>query len=116
MITILSPAKTLNMKTAYNTNLYTEPLFIEEASTLIKELRKYSPPEMESLMKINSEFAEENFMRHIIWTEKHDLSNGKQSLLAYDGAVYKGINSNNLDEQQLQFANNHLSIDKFMLL
>ena len=110
MITILSPAKTLKMEKALNTNLYTEPIFIKEASSLIKELVKYSPPEMEGLMKVNSNLAEQNFMRHISWQEEHDLSNGKQALLAYDGAVYQGINAGELSEKQLAFANDHLRI------
>ena len=110
MITILSPAKTLRMDKALNTNLYTEPIFIKEASALIKELIKCPPPEMEGLMKVNSKLAEQNFMRHIMWKEKHDLSNGKQALLAYDGAVYQGINAGDLSQQQLSFANDHLRI------
>lgn len=110
MITILSPAKTLKMEKSLNTNLYTDPIFIKEASVLIKELIKYSPPEMEGLMKINSKLAEENFMRHIRWKKEHDLSNGMQALLAYDGAVYKGIGASDFNEQQLSFANDHLRI------
>jgi cytoplasmic iron level regulating protein YaaA (DUF328/UPF0246 family) len=110
MIMILSPAKTLKMEKAINTNLYTEALFIKEASSLIKELVKYSPPEMEGLMKVSSKLAEQNFMRHISWQEEHDLSNGKQALLAYDGAVYQGINAGELSEKQLAFANDHLRI------
>lgn len=110
MIIILSPAKTLKMEKALNTNLYTEPIFIKEASTLIKELLKYSPPEMEGLMKVNYKLAQQNFMRHIRWKEDHDLSNGKQALLAYDGAVYQGISAGDLSPQQLSFANDHLRI------
>lgn len=110
MIAIISPAKTLNMEKAINTDLYTKPTFIKEASELMKELQKYTPPELESLMKINSKLAEENFMRHIIWNEEHNLSNGKQALLAYDGAVYRGIDAKKLSKQQLSFANNHLRI------
>ena len=78
MITILSPAKTLKMGKALNTNLYTEPLFLKEASSLIVELIKYSPPEMEGLMKINSNLAEQNFMRHISWQKKHDFQMGSK--------------------------------------
>ncbi|HEY8889234.1 MAG TPA: peroxide stress protein YaaA [Clostridium sp.] len=110
MITILSPAKTLKMERALNTNLYTKPMFINEASSLIKELIKYSPPEMEGLMKVNSKLAEQNFMRHIMWEKEHDLSNGKQALLAFDGAVYQGISAENLSQQQLSFADEHLRI------
>lgn len=110
MLIILSPAKTLKMDRALNTNLYTKPLFIKEASSLIKELLKYSPPEMEGLMKINNNLAEQNFIRHIRWQEEHNLSNAKQALLAYDGAVYQGINASDLSEKQLSFANDHLRI------
>lgn len=110
MIIILSPAKTLKMEKALNTNLYTQPIFIKEASSLIKELIKYSPPEMESLMKVTSKLAEQNFVRHIRWKEEHDLSNGKQALLAYDGAVYQGISVGDLSNQQLTFASDHLRI------
>jgi len=110
MITILSPAKTLKMEKAINTSLYTKPLFIKEASSLIKELIKYSPPEMEGLMKVNCKLAEQNFMRHIRWKEEHDLANGKQALLAYDGAVYQGLSAGDLNQEQLFFANDHLII------
>ncbi len=110
MITILSPAKTLKLEKALNTDLYSEPLFVKEASALIKELIKYSPPEMEGLMKVNSKLAQQNFMRHIRWKEEHNLSNGKQALLAYDGAVYQGISSGDLSQQQLVFANDNLRI------
>ena len=110
MIIILSPAKTLKMEKAINTNLYTEPIFIKEASSLIKELIKYPPPEMEGLMKVNSNLAQQNFIRHIRWKEEHDLSNAKQALLAFDGAVYQGISAGDLSQQQLSFANDHLRI------
>ncbi len=110
MIAILSPAKNLNMEKIFNTDLYTEPVFIKEANILMKELQQYTPPELESLMKINSELAEQNFMRHITWKKEHNLSNGKQALLAYDGAVYRGINAKNFDNGQLSFANDHLKI------
>lgn len=98
------------MARALNTNLYMKPLFIKEASRLIKELLKYSPSEMEGLMKINSNLAEQNFIRHIRWEEEHNLLNAKQALLAFDGAVYQGINASDLSENQLAFANDHLRI------
>ncbi|MBU3161461.1 peroxide stress protein YaaA [Clostridium frigoris] len=110
MITILSPAKTLKMDKVVNASLYTKPIFIREASSLIKGLLKYSPEELVGLMKINSKLAEQNFMRHITWEKEHDLFNSKQALLAYDGAVFKGINADDLNQQQLSFANKHLII------
>lgn len=110
MIAILSPAKTITLDKEIKANIYTEPVFLQEASELMEELMKYTPPEMESLMKINSDLAEKNFMRHLHWDKYHHLSNGKQALLAYDGAVYQGINAADFNEEQLSFANKHIRI------
>jgi uncharacterized protein len=110
MLAILSPAKTINIEKSNNTNLYTKPEFIKEAGILIDELTNYLPPDMEGLMKINSQLAEENFIRHINWSEEHDLSNAKQAILAYNGAVYQGLNGSSLSEGQLRFANAHFRI------
>lgn len=110
MIAILSPAKTLNMDRKVNTELYTKPDFLEEACILMNELIKYSPMALEGLMKINSSLAEENFFRHISWKKEHDLSNSRQALLAYDGAVYHGIEASSLDDADLIFANNHIRV------
>lgn len=110
MIAILSPAKTITLDKEIKANIYTEPVFLQEASELMEELMKYTPPEMESLMKVNSDLAEKNFMRHLHWSKDHHLSNGKQALLAYDGAVYQGINAVDFNEEQLSFANKHIRI------
>jgi hypothetical protein len=110
MIAILSPAKTIDMDKAVSTDLYTKPVFIKEARILMEELLKYSPPEMESLMKVNSKLAEYNFLKHLQWKDEHDLSNGKQAILAYDGAVYQGLNAGDFNEHQLSFANEHIKI------
>lgn len=98
------------MKKAEHTDLYTEPTFINEACVLMDELVKYSPIEIEGLMKVNSVLAEQNFFRHLNWEKKHSLSNAKQALLAYNGAVFQGISPDDLNNEQLFFANNHLRI------
>lgn len=110
MITILSPAKTLNMEKTTNTDLYTMPIFIKEAGMLMNELQPYTPPEIESLMKVNSKIAEDSFNMHFKWNTDHSISNGKQAIFAYDGAVYRGLKGNTLNSQQLEYGNEHLRI------
>ncbi len=110
MITILSPAKTITLNKKTNTKIYTKPVFLEEASSLMEELMKYTPPELETLMKVSSELAEKTFLAHLNWNKEHDSSTGAQALLAYDGAVYQGISAENFNEEQLTFANNHIRI------
>jgi len=75
MISILSPAKTLNMSESSNIKQYSKPLFIKEAAVLMDELKKYSPPELETLMKINSELAETNFTRNMLWKREQYKAN-----------------------------------------
>jgi len=110
MITILSPAKTITLNKKANTKIYTKPAFLEEASSLMEVLEKYTPPELETLMKVSSELAEKTFIAHLNWNKEHDSSTGAQALLAYDGAVYQGISAENFSEEQLVFANDHIRI------
>lgn len=110
MIMILSPAKTLNMDKSNISKQHTRPIFIEEATELIDELKNYSPPEMEGLLKINEELAEVNFMRHAMWKKEHELSNSKQAILSYHGAVYQGLRAEIFDEGQLGYAQQHVRI------
>jgi cytoplasmic iron level regulating protein YaaA (DUF328/UPF0246 family) len=110
MISILSPAKTLDMSEVHNIKQYSEPLFIKEAAVLMDELKRYSPAELETLMKINSELAETNFTRNISWKKEHFPANSKQAIFTYAGTVYQGLNAATLDEGSLLFAQNHLRI------
>ncbi|MBP1745237.1 MAG: hypothetical protein H6Q58_2215 [Firmicutes bacterium] len=110
MISILSPAKTLDMTQTHNVKKYSEPLYIKEAAVLMDELEKYSPPELETLMKINRGLAETNFMRNAIWKTEHAPSNSKQAFFAYAGHVYQGLDAATMDEGSLLFAQDHLRI------
>lgn len=110
MITILSPAKTLNFNRDYKIEKYTEPLFKQEAFELIKELRKYSPEELSSLMKINQELSELNFFRNMEFDIEHSLSNAKQAALTFHGAVYQGLRGEEFNNDQFDYAQEHLRI------
>jgi hypothetical protein len=110
MISILSPAKTLDMGNIPSGIAFTEPVFTREAAVLIDELRKYSPPDLERLMKINGTLAEVNFERYSKWKSKHSSSDSKQAVFAYAGAVYQGLDAATLDEKALLFAQDHLRI------
>lgn len=110
MITILSPAKTLNFNRDYKIEKYTEPLFKQEAFELIKELRKYSPEELSSLMKINQELSELNFFRNMEFDIEHNISNAKQAALTFHGAVYQGLRAEEFNNDQFDYAQEHLRI------
>lgn len=110
MIWIIAPAKSMNEHKQIDTNLYTKPIFIKEAEILIKELKKYDPIQLSSLMKISDKLSELNIIRYHKWKRTHNEVNSKRAIAFYDGEVYKQINAEELDHNELDFMQKHLRI------
>ena len=53
MLSILSPAKTLDYDTAPTTRKSTQPLFLDEAATLVDAARSMTPEDIQSLMGVS---------------------------------------------------------------
>lgn len=110
MLTVLSPAKTLDFETPPTTRKSTQPLFIEQASALVEDARQLDINAIRSLMGVSESIAELNFQRFHSWQPQFDLANAKQAVLAFKGDVYTGLRADTLDQQQLAFAQQHLRI------
>lgn len=110
MITIISPAKTLDYKSDVQTKQFSQPIFLEHSEKLVCELRKLKPKDIASLMKVNDDIATLNFERFASWGIPFNLDNAKQALLAFKGQVFVGLDAKTLSEEELLFAQNHLRI------
>jgi hypothetical protein len=110
MLTVISPAKTLDFDTPPTTQTYSQPRFLPQSEKLINTLRKMSTADIASLMKLSDKLAGLNVARYQSWQTPFDLDNAKQAVLAFQGDVYTGLNAETLDEEQLAFAQNHLRI------
>lgn len=110
MLTVISPAKTLDFDTPPTTQTYSQPRFLSQSEKLINTLRKMSTADIASLMKLSDKLAGLNVARYQSWRTPFDLDNAKQAVLAFQGDVYTGLNAETLDEEQLAFAQNHLRI------
>jgi len=110
MITIISPAKILDYKSEVQTKQYSQPDFLNDSKVLMNELRKLNPKDIVSLMKVNDEISNLNFERNLSWKTPFTPDNAKQSLLAFKGHVYVGLDAKNLSEDDILFAQNHLRI------
>ncbi|WP_242949534.1 YaaA family protein [Clostridium pasteurianum] len=110
MIWIIAPAKSMNEHKHIAATVYTKPIFIGEAETLIGELKKYDPVQLSSLMKISDKLSELNIVRYHRWKSIHDKVNSKRAIAYYDGEVYKQINAEELDSRALNFMQRHLRI------
>lgn len=110
MITIISPAKTLDFKTLPQTEKFTQPDLLNDSKILIKELQKLNPIDIKKLMKVNDEIAMLNFERNLSWRLPFTPDNAKQALLAFKGQVFVGLDAKSLSEKDLLFAQDHLRI------
>lgn len=110
MLAVISPAKTLDFEKAPVTEKYSQPRFLEASQQLIDILRPMSNSEIASLMKLSDKLAGLNAARFEQWQTPFDLNNAKQTVLAFKGDVYTGLDAETLDQPALDFAQEHLRI------
>ena len=110
MLTILGPAKTIDMSSHAVTGRHTLPACLTESRKLVEELRKLSPAELKSLMKVSDKLAVLNFERFAAWTEEHLPGSTNQALLAFSGEEFNGLEARTLDAEDLDFAQDHVRI------
>ena len=109
MISIVSPAKSLDFETPINVKT-TQPRLLDCTNELIDILRTKEPAEIKELMSISSKLAELNVERYHQYDASHDLSNAKASVFAFQGDVYQGLKAETFDEEDLAYAQNHFRI------
>ena len=110
MLTVISPAKTLDYETPPTTRKATQPQFIDRAAQLVEDAREMSPQDIRALMGVSENIAELNHARFMNWSAPFSLDNAKQALLAFKGDVYTGLEAETLSTAQLGFAQQHLCI------
>jgi cytoplasmic iron level regulating protein YaaA (DUF328/UPF0246 family) len=110
MLTVISPAKTLDFDTPPSVRKKTQPLFLERSAKLVEDARRLSPDDIERLMGVSENIAKLNHQRFMDWQKPFTLKNAKQSLLAFKGDVYIGLEAQTLSPTQLDFAQQHLRI------
>lgn len=110
MLTVISPAKTLDFDTPSQTDKHTKPRFLSQSQQLIEQLKKLSAQEIASLMKISDKLAGLNMARFQQWQTPFTTNNAKQAVLAFKGDVYTGLDAETLDEKDLEYAQQHLRI------
>ncbi|MCU4393216.1 peroxide stress protein YaaA [Acinetobacter parvus] len=110
MLALISPAKTLDYETALPTDTYTQPRLLQQSQQLIDVCRKLSATEIASLMTVSEKIASLNVERFRDWNADFDFSNARQAMFAFKGDVYTGLDAYDLDDQEINFAQQHLRI------
>ena len=110
MLTILSPAKTLDFESDNHFPQYTHPEFIKDSAYLVNELKQMRSEDISRLMNISSSLSELNTKRYKSWNIDFNNSNARQSILCFKGGVYIGLDVESFSEVDLLHSQNTLRI------
>ncbi|MCZ6828755.1 MAG: peroxide stress protein YaaA [Gammaproteobacteria bacterium] len=110
MLMVISPAKTLDYETPVSTRKSTLPEFLPRSGQLIEDIRQLQPDDLRELMGISESLAELNHQRFMNWGEPFTRDNARQSVLAFKGDVYAGLDAASMNAADLNFAQRHLRI------
>ncbi|TDR25924.1 peroxide stress protein YaaA [Flavobacterium cheniae] len=90
---VVSPAKSLNFESPLPIQNYTESLFLKDAETIQKTLKKKKPKQLMELMDISEKLADLNWERNQNWSLPFSPENARPAVFAFDGDVYTGLNA-----------------------
>jgi cytoplasmic iron level regulating protein YaaA (DUF328/UPF0246 family) len=110
MLAVLSPAKKLNFDPLADGFAQSLPEFQNDANTLAKIASKLSVSDLRGLMKISEDLASLNKTRFAAFAPASDEQNSKQAAFAFAGDTYTGLQAENLETDDVVYAQDHIRI------
>ncbi|MCB9765577.1 MAG: peroxide stress protein YaaA [Alphaproteobacteria bacterium] len=110
MIVLLSPAKSLDWSPVPLELPTTEPRLPQDTAVLMRRCKRLKPRDLSDLMDISDDLAELNHGRFQEMTEALDPERDRPAALAFNGAVYQGLDARSLDADALAWAQDHVAI------
>ena len=91
MLSVVSPAKSLDFESKLATRKSSQPLFLDRSEELVEIMATKSPADLQKLMDISEELAQLNADRFADWETPFTKQNSRAAILAFDGDVYTGL-------------------------
>ncbi|MEE9434468.1 MAG: peroxide stress protein YaaA [Sphingorhabdus sp.] len=110
MLTLLSPAKKLNLDSLDTVLEITAPRLTKHTREIAKVAKQQSATDLKRLMHISDNLAELNAGRFKAFNLDGKSNSAKPAGLTFDGDVYWGLDAKSLPEETLSFAQDHLRI------
>ena len=110
MLTLLSPAKTLDFEFSADDLPATPPRFEEDIEVLLARCKKLTVAKLRELMKLSQPLAELNRRRFRDMDLPFTADNSKPCLLAFRGDVYRGLDAASLSKRDLSWAQRRIRI------
>ncbi len=109
MITLISPAKTLDYSKDGKYG-HTEPRLLSDSYRLVDALRKKSSKKLQAMMSVSKNIADLNVERFQKFSRDFTEENSKPAVLAFKGDVYLGLEAGTFSQEEMDFAQDHLRI------
>jgi len=110
MLTLLSPAKKMNMAPTEKEIPVTQPRLLDDTKELAVVAKTQTAEDLKRLMHISDNLAAMNFERFQTFNLDNRSNSAKAAGLAFDGDVYWGLEADTLSEDTLAYAQDHLRI------
>lgn len=110
MISIISPAKSIDAARSVSNLAQSELYFPEEADFLISKLKKLKTKKIAELMDISPDLAELNFQRYQKWESALTPFEPFQAMFGFNGEVYRGLDAPGMKKGDIEFAQHNLRI------
>ncbi|MBJ7330741.1 MAG: peroxide stress protein YaaA [Solirubrobacteraceae bacterium] len=99
MLTVLSPAKSLDFDSKLPTKKHSQPRLLDGAEVLADQLAAWAPEEIGQLMSISDDLAALNAERFRDFTLPFEPGRERPAVLAFAGDVYVGMQARTFGER-----------------
>jgi len=110
MITLISPAKKLDLEQVKNPIEPTAPALFNQTKILARTAKKQSVADLKKLMKLSDNLAELNVDRYKSFRLNGLSNSAKPAALTFNGDVYGGLDAKTMTAAQMRYAQKHLRI------
>ena len=110
MLTVLSPAKNLDLSPSAIELKTTSPSLMPHAESLMKTTRGLSQTKIRELMNLSKDLAKLNYDRYRSFELPFTDANALPAVLSFNGDVYRGLDARSMGEADLHWAQDHIAI------
>ncbi len=110
MITLISPAKTLDFDSEIVSKISSNPTFTKEPERITKKLKTLSRNKIAGLMSLSEKLADLNYQRYQMWSINPEDDLVRQAILMFKGEVYLGLDPYSFSEEDTLEAQKSLRI------
>lgn len=110
MITLISPAKTLDLESNISGVKTSSYQFQAESTRIMKKLKSLSRKKIGALMSLSENLSDVNYQRFQEWSDTPEAENQHPAVFMFKGDVYLGLDAKTLSVSEMDVAQNNLRI------